>query len=169
MAVMAFSTTGMVLDSSDIQVTLASGASSTNNNFLDDPPVTGNRPAAPVILGAGGTGVSAGPNTISGFAIEDRNRSGIPYNDPGLAGMRVVISDQFGKTVGSVVTDITGIFTFSNLAAGTYTLTAIPPFGRINTNAIPTAGGTRLSANLISVTTIPGITYYPGQLFLAGP
>jgi hypothetical protein len=120
-------------------------------------------------LGAGGTGVIAGPNTISGFAIEDRNRSGTPYNDPGLAGMRVVISDQFGHTVGSMVTDITGIFVFSHLAAGTYTLTAIPPFGRINTNAIPTAGGTRLSANLISVTTIPGITYYPGQLFLAGP
>src|SRR5205823_1729936 len=149
-----------------IQVTLSAGGASTNNYFLDDPPGAGDPPAATVISGAGGTG---GTYTISGFAIEDRNQNGIADSDPGLAGMRVVISDQFGSMVGSMVTDITGIFRFSNLAAGTYTLTAIPPFGRNNTNAIPAQGGTRLSANVISVTTTPGITDYPGQLFLAGP
>jgi hypothetical protein len=67
------------------------------------------------------------------------------------------------------VTDVTGIFSFPGLAGGTYTLTATPPAGLFNTNAIAGQGGFRLSANSISVTTSPGITSYAGQLFLAGP
>ena len=135
-----------------LAVTVVAGVNQGNINFLD-------RSTAP---GAGG-------NTISGFAIRDLNLSGIATDDPGLAGMQVVIADQFGTPLASVVTDITGIFTFSNLGSGTFILTATPPAGLTSTNAIPGMGGTKLSANSISVTTTPGATSYPGQLFLAGP
>jgi hypothetical protein len=135
-----------------LAVTAVSGVNQGNNNFLD-------RASSP---GAGG-------NTISGFAIHDLNLNGIADNEPGLAGMLVVISDQFGNSLASVVTDSTGIFRFTNVPAGTFTLTATPPAGLFSTNAIPGQGGMRLSANSISVTTTAGITNYPGQLFLAGP
>jgi hypothetical protein len=68
-----------------------------------------------------------------------------------------------------VVTDVTGVFSFPGLASGTYILTATPPFGLTNTNAIPGQGGIRLSAAAIQVTTTIGTTSYAGQLFLAGP
>jgi hypothetical protein len=144
---------GMVSEGANpLAVMAVSGLNQGNNNFLDR-----------------STGVAAGGNTISGFAIRDLNLNGIPDSEPGLAGMRVVISDQFGSPLASVVTDITGVFTFSNVGSGRFTLTATPPAGLISTNAIPGMGGTRLSANSISVTTAPGATSYPGQLFLAGP
>ena len=71
--------------------------------------------------------------------------------------------------IASAVTDVTGVFSFPGLAAGTYTLTATPPAGLTNTNAIPGMGGIRLSAAAIQVTTTAGATSYPSQLFLAGP
>src|SRR5438093_761443 len=113
-------------------------------------------------------GPPAGTNTISGFAIRDLNLNGIADNEPGLAAMVVVLSGASGQ-IASVVTDVTGIFSFSGLAGGTYTLTATPPAGLSSTNAIPGQGGTKLSASSISVTTTPGTTSYAGQLFLAGP
>jgi hypothetical protein len=135
-----------------LSVTSNAGAINGNNNFLDR-----------------AAGSPAGANSISGFAIRDLNVNGIADNEPGLAGMRVVISDTFGNPLASVVTDVTGIFRFTNVPAGTFTLTATPPAGLFSTNALPGMGGTRRSANSISVTTTPGSTDFAGQLFLAGP
>jgi hypothetical protein len=142
---------GTPLNATTIQVTTTGGISG-NNNFLDR------------LLGP-----PPGANTISGFAIRDQNLNGNPNNDPGLAGMQITITNQFGTPLASVVTNATGIFTFTNVPSGTFTLTATPPLPLTSTNAIAGQGGTRLSANAISVTTTPGVTNYPGQLFLAGP
>jgi hypothetical protein len=135
-----------------VTLTVFAGVNNGNNNFL-------------LQL----SGPPPGTNTISGFAIEDRNLNGIPNNDPGLAGMLVTLSDQFRNPITSVVTDITGAFSFSGLAGGSYILTATPPAGLTATNAIPGQGGFRLSASSIQVTTTPGVTNYASQLFLAGP
>ena len=83
--------------------------------------------------------------------------------------MVITLRNASNIPIASVVTDSTGIFSFSGLAAGTYILTASPPAGLTNTNAIPGQGGTRLSAAAIQVTTTVGTTSYPSQLFLAGP
>jgi large repetitive protein len=141
-----------VVDANTIQVQVVSGVNSGNNNFLD-------RLNAP----------APGSNTISGFAIRDVNLNGSASGEPGLAGMTVVLSDQFGTPLASVVTDVTGAFSFTGLQGGTYTLTATPPFGLNSTNAIVGQNGLRLSPNSIRVTTSFGLTNYPGQLFLAGP
>jgi protocatechuate 3,4-dioxygenase beta subunit len=117
----------------------------------------------------GGTVPPVGVNTISGFAVRDLNVNGIADNEPGLAGMIVTLRNSANVAIASMTTDVTGIFSFSGLSGGTYSLTATPPFGLFNTNAIPGQGGVRVNAATILVTTTPGITSYPGQLFLAGP
>jgi hypothetical protein len=132
--------------------TVGAGINNGNNNFLD-------RGAVP----------PSGLNTISGIAVEDRHLNRNPNGDPGLAGMLVVLRDASFNPITSVVTDITGVFSFPGLTAGTYIVTARAPNGLTSTNAIPGVGGTRLSVNSISVTTSPGTTIYGSQLFLAGP
>jgi protocatechuate 3,4-dioxygenase beta subunit len=113
--------------------------------------------------------VVTGANTISGFAIRDTNLNGVADNELGLAGMIIVLRNSSNIPIASTTTDVTGGFSFSGLANGSYTLTATPPAGLTNTNAIPGQGGVRLSASTISVTTSAGTTSYPSQLFLAGP
>jgi protocatechuate 3,4-dioxygenase beta subunit len=135
-----------------VTLTVFAGVNNGNNNFL-------------LQL----SGPPPGANTISGFAIRDQNLSGNPNSEPGLAGMLVVLRDQFSNPIASVVTDVTGAFSFSGLAGGTYILTATPPAGLHSTNAIPGQGGVRLSASSIRVTTTLGVTSYASQLFLAGP
>jgi hypothetical protein len=142
----------IALDANTFQVNVIAGVTSADNNFLD-------RLIVP----------PAGPNTISGFAIRDLNFNGFVNNEPGLAGMTVVLENSVGTPISSVVTDITGAFSFSGLQNGTYILVASPPGGLFSTNAIAGQGGTRLSVSSISVTTTFGITSYSGQLFLAGP
>jgi len=134
-----------------LTVTVVAGANQGNINFLDS-----------------SVGPPAGTTTISGFALRDVALNGNPNGDQGLAGMVVVLSGASGQ-IASAVTDVTGIFSFSGLAGGTYTLTATPPNGLTSTNAIPGQGGIKLSASSIRVTTTPGTTSYAGQLFLAGP
>jgi len=83
--------------------------------------------------------------------------------------MVITLRNASNIPIASVVTDSTGAFSFPGLASGSYTLTATPPAGLTNTNAIPGQGGVRLSASTISITTSAGTTSYPSQLFLAGP
>jgi SdrD B-like domain len=136
-----------------VALTVTAGFNNGNNNFLDQ------------VVG----GTPGGTNTISGFAIRDLNLNGRADSEPGLAGMVIVLSDQFGNAITSTSTDGTGAFTFNGLTGGTYLLTATPPFPLHSTNAIPGAGGVRLGAASIRVTTTAGQSDYPSQLFLAGP
>jgi uncharacterized protein (DUF2141 family) len=133
-------------------VTVIAGVNQGNINFLD-----------------GGTTTPVGTNTISGFAVRDLNFNGVPDSEPGLAGMVITLRNASNAVIGTATTGVTGGFSFTNLPAGNYTLTATPPFGLFNTNAIPGQGGVRINAATISVTTTSGVTSYPGQLFLAGP
>jgi hypothetical protein len=133
-------------------VTVIAGVNQGNINFLD-----------------AGSVPSTGVNTISGFALRDTTLSGVANNVLGLAGMVITLRNASNTVIASTTTGVTGGFSFSGLPAGTYTLTATPPFGLFNTNALPGLGGVRINAATISVTTTGGITNYPGQLFLAGP
>jgi serine-aspartate repeat-containing protein C/D/E len=145
---------GTALTATNIAVSVVANVNSSGNNFL---------------IRLVGPPPGGGPNTISGFAIRDLNTNGQADNEPGLAGMFITLQDGTGTTVGTVLTDSTGAFSFTGLANGTYTLFASPPLSLSSTNAIPGQNGIRLSANAIRVTTSFGLTQYQGQIFLAGP
>jgi serine-aspartate repeat-containing protein C/D/E len=143
---------GFAESTTALRITAVAGVNVGSNNFLLQ--VSGPPPVS---------------NTISGYAIRDRNLNGVPDGEPGLAGMTVTLRDAFNNAIASVVTGVTGSFSFSSLGSGTYTLTVVPPPGLFSTNAVPGQGGIRLSAAAIRLTTSSGTTSYPGQLFLAGP
>ncbi len=83
--------------------------------------------------------------------------------------MVITLRDSVGNVLNQVTTNATGAFSFSGLAEGTYRMTATPPPGLFNTNAIPGQGGPRFGSATIIVTTQPGLDNFPGHLFLAGP
>jgi cyclophilin family peptidyl-prolyl cis-trans isomerase len=89
----------------------------------------------------GESGTATGTASISGTVFNDLSLSGqFTSSDPGLAG-RTVFLNIDGKGVPdssnpSTTTDANGVFTFSNLPAGTYTVEeVIAPFG----SAAPTS------------------------------
>src|SRR5207247_1109263 len=90
---------GSLINSQNLQVTVIAGVNSGNNNFLDRIPAPG---------GGGG-----GQNTISGTAVRDLDQNGVPNNEPGLAGMTIVLRNSFSTVIGTFVTDVTGSFSFS--------------------------------------------------------
>jgi hypothetical protein len=123
---------------SPLSVSLAAGATSANNNFGY---VTG---------------------TISGFAYVDANRNGV--KDAGEAGIAGVVISGPG---GTATTAADGSYSFSNLNAGTYSVSApATASGKALFTASPlsatvAAGGTSPNNNFGYVTgTISGYTYF---------
>jgi hypothetical protein len=151
-AFIASSATGTVVNSTTLQFTVSGGAYGGN-----------------IFLNAGAVSPPAGPNTISGVGIRDTNLDGLPNGDLGLSGMVITLRNSFNQVIGTTVTDAAGAFSFPGLANGTYTLTATPPAGLVNTNVIPGQGGVKVSVATIQVSTSFGVTNYAGQQFLAGP
>lgn len=64
---------------------------------------------------------------IGGTVYFDRNRDGSPENDPGLRGVQVALTGP--RVTRRAVTDGKGGFSFDGLAAGDYTISALPPDG----------------------------------------
>ncbi|OQX12316.1 MAG: hypothetical protein BWK80_43840 [Desulfobacteraceae bacterium IS3] len=66
---------------------------------------------------------------VSGRVFNDLNKDGIRNTgEPGLEGVRVILSDSAGNTLESV-TDKEGFYTFGEVIPGSYTLTEINPEG----------------------------------------
>lgn len=61
-------------------------------------------------------------NDIDGDGIQDAN-------EPGMAGITVTLYDASGNVVGTTITDATGNYKFSNLAAGSYRVGVTLPAG----------------------------------------
>jgi len=79
------------------------------------------------------------PSTISGYVYLDTSLSG--YNDgikeanePGIAGVTITLtgSNDQGSVNQQAITDYNGLYSFTGLRPGTYTITETPPAGYID-------------------------------------
>jgi serine-aspartate repeat-containing protein C/D/E len=143
---------GQVVDPNTIRLTTVDGVVTYASNTFLDRQVTPPNP---------------GPNSISGVVVNDLNGNRlVDPGEPPLAGAVVTLQDSAGALVGTATTGAEGSFTFANLAVGTYTLVEVDPAGFSSTGSLPGIGGQALDANAIRVTTLPGLTTYPGHTFL---
>ncbi|MFO0802292.1 MAG: SdrD B-like domain-containing protein [Gemmataceae bacterium] len=109
---------------------------------------------------AGTSGVNFGETLsgLSGAVYFDANRDGTRQaGEPGIPGVTVTLSgtDALGNPVNqSTITDASGNYDFTGLAAGTYILTETQPAGWTDgAESTGTAGGTLVSPD--SITSIP--------------
>lgn len=71
---------------------------------------------------------AAGTGTISGFIFYDLNKNRIQdQGETPFAGVTVRLEDLSGNVVATTVTDANGLFTFTNVPAGDYKVSPIPP------------------------------------------
>ena len=104
-------------------------------------PDGGNNSQSTLILGVGQsrldqdfgyrpTGGGSGAGTIGDTIYLDANGSGAPNAGEGLPGVVVYLYNSAGNLVGATTTNASGVYTFNNLPAGTYTVV-------VNTNTVP--------------------------------
>ncbi|MDQ6975136.1 MAG: SdrD B-like domain-containing protein [Mariprofundaceae bacterium] len=84
--------------------------------------------------------LSAAPATISGTIFTDANADGIQNGaDAGIASATVNLTSLVGTILATALTNATGLYTFNNLAAGSYKIdvlnSSLPLIGRYNTPA----------------------------------
>jgi protocatechuate 3,4-dioxygenase beta subunit len=101
--------------------------------------------AGATIASGGGTGVvtinASGQGTLNGEVFNDLNGSGTLNGvDPGLAGWTVDLLNSSQTVISTATTDANGNYSFTGLAAGSYTVAEVPQSGYVQT--APTAPGT---------------------------
>jgi hypothetical protein len=143
---------GQVVDANTVRITTIDGVVTyAGNTFLD---LQGSVP-------------TPGNDSISGLVVNDANGNQVPdTGEPPLAGAILTLQNSRGQIVGTATSGADGSFSFSNLADDAYTLIEQPPTGFAGTVAIPGVGGQAISATVMLITTQPGLTTYPGQIFL---
>jgi SdrD B-like domain len=68
------------------------------------------------------------PASLGDLVWEDYNRNGVQdAGEPGIPNVTVVLKDGGGNTVGTTTTNGSGIYGFTNLAPGTYSVTFTTP------------------------------------------
>ncbi len=112
-----FGTNGAsTVNSDQIKVVLAAGATSANSKFLDQ-----ERDAS-----------------IAGTVYNDLNGNGaFDAGEPGISGVTVSRSGGTPSSSGAATTDGSGNYSLSGLAAGTYSVDYTPPSGFVNTGTKP--------------------------------
>ncbi|MFN8440445.1 MAG: SdrD B-like domain-containing protein [Caldilineaceae bacterium] len=118
-----------------ISVTVGTGGSS-NNNFLDARPVT-----------------------ITGHVYNDLNGNGA-FNGGELGIANVVITLSTGITA---ATDANGVYTFTNVMPGTYTLTETNPSGYSSTGDVQGANDDRITLSVTSGNNVTGQDFFDTQ------
>lgn len=101
----------------------------------DADPLTGESPIvavgleANVTVDAGLVSTAAPTGAIGDFAWHDLDGDGVQdEGEPGLAGITVTLRDETGAALATTTTDQEGLYEFTDLAAGTYTLLfSLPP------------------------------------------
>src|SRR4051794_14068033 len=143
---------GVKIDESTVRISMVAGLTSYNGTvFLDQQ----------------GSAVPAGPNMITGTVVNDANANGaLDAGDGPLANVVVTLQDASGQAIGTAVTSLSGTFSFSGLANGTYTIVETDPQVVVSTAAIAGTGGQVIDPNTIRVTTIDGVVTYAGNAFL---
>jgi hypothetical protein len=100
------------------------------------------------------------PSGVSGMVYFDQNQDGQPQdNEMRFQGVSVLLSGQdlTGNPVSvSATTDAGGIFTFTGLAAGTYSIQVTAPGGYVAGQSSTGVFGGTAQPNLITAITIPG-------------
>ncbi|WP_458098530.1 SdrD B-like domain-containing protein [Roseomonas sp. WA12] len=85
-------------------------------------------------------GFDTQPATLSGTVFLDANADGTNGSgDAGVSGVTVRLFNSNGILVSTDVTDSTGLYRFNNVAAGSYSVSVVPPSGN---SFSPTAAGT---------------------------
>jgi hypothetical protein len=98
---------------------------------------------------------------ISGRVFLDFDNNGTDnLTDTGLAGVTMALTGGGLSTPITVQTDSDGFFRFTNLAAGTYTLTETQPTSPANQSGKTTAGS---GGGTVGTNTVTGITVTAGQ------
>ena len=129
--------------------------------FVNQPPAVSPTP----------TNTPISPVAICGNVYNDANANGaIDFGESKVTGVFISLLDNLGNPVTAIQTDGTGHYCFNNLTAGTYAVTEAVPTGYNATNAIPSAGGTKVSNIRISVVAAtPGTTYQPNDFLITQP
>jgi hypothetical protein len=100
-----------------------------------------------------------GPSQVSGMVYFDQNKDGLPQdNEPRLESVTVTLSGQDpdgNAIIKSVTTDAGGIYIFSELPAGVYSILVTTPNGYQPGESSVGAFGGQATANQISQVTIP--------------
>lgn len=101
--------------------------------------------AAVTISDASVQGVDFGlvaPATIGDRVWDDKNANGSDEGEPGIGGATVILTDANGTEVARTTTDANGIYRFTGLIPGTYTVTIEVPDGytAATTSATVTVG-----------------------------
>jgi hypothetical protein len=102
------------------------------------------------------------PSTLSGFVYNDINNNGsLDSGEAGIVGATVNLTgtNSQGKPVSmSAKTDASGAYSFTNLAAGTYTLKDPPPGGYVAGSASAGTQGGTATGSVLSGIVIDGST-----------
>jgi SdrD B-like domain len=100
------------------------------------------------------------PSQVSGLVYVDQDRDGVADDtEPRLSGVNVLITGttaggaSFGATT---TTDAGGIYMFTGLAAGTYTIAAVTPVGYLPGQSSTGAWGGTTGPNITTNISIPG-------------
>jgi uncharacterized protein (DUF2141 family) len=133
-------------------ITLPPGAASLNNNFGE-----------------------LRPASLSGRVYNDVNNNGIDNSEPGIGGVTITLTgtDDLGNPVTlTTTTDASGVYTFTNLRPGTYTVIETQPSGYFDgAESVGSAGGSVSSNDVIgNVTLSAGVAatgYNFGELLAA--
>ncbi|WP_458094335.1 SdrD B-like domain-containing protein [Roseomonas sp. WA12] len=132
--------TRVVLTATTPAFEFSSVASATSNV----PTTPGQNGTPTVVTATTSTGKTIGfdtqPATLSGTVFLDANADGTNGSgDAGVSGVTVRLFNSNGILVSTDVTDSTGLYRFNNVAAGSYSVSVVPPSGN---SFSPTAAGT---------------------------
>ena len=129
---------GSTLTSKDVlvdDVYVAAGQYTTNLTPTSEVnPTTGT--TAPVTLASGqsvgdeSAGIVYQPATITGTVFADSNADGVRESvEAGVSGVTVNLQNAGGLVIATTTTNATGTYTFTDQAAGTYTVQVVDPTG----------------------------------------
>ncbi len=147
---------GSTLTSKDVlvdDVYVAAGQYTTNLTPTSEVnPTTGT--TAPVTLASGqsvgdeSAGIVYQPATITGTVFADSNADGVRESaEAGVSGVTVNLQNAVGLVIATTTTNATGTYTFTDQAAGTYTVQVVDPTGDTFS---PTGSSTTLTDSTVS-------------------